>query len=111
VSFSASVSVSAFATDMPPPKQPQVEPELPARRSEIRRQRQSLPQPNGPVDKLLAFKVCFEKIRVVKLPFEDLFGLLNKSLTCPLQNSLKWNQSCQHGGARSAASVSPYLSP
>ncbi|KAJ5841857.1 hypothetical protein N7534_011687 [Penicillium rubens] len=34
-----------FATDMPPPKQPQVEPELPARRSEIRRQRQSLPQP------------------------------------------------------------------
>ncbi|KAJ5479684.1 hypothetical protein N7530_005193 [Penicillium desertorum] len=34
-----------FATDMPPPKQPQVEPELPARRSEVRRQRQPLPQP------------------------------------------------------------------
>ncbi|KGO74859.1 B-block binding subunit of TFIIIC [Penicillium italicum] len=36
-----------FDIDMPPPppKQPQVEPELPARRSEIRRQRLSLPEP------------------------------------------------------------------
>ncbi|CAG8903591.1 unnamed protein product [Penicillium egyptiacum] len=34
-----------FDVDLPPPKQPQVEPELPARRSEVRRQRQPLPQP------------------------------------------------------------------
>lgn len=37
-----------FDIDMPPPKPPQVEPELPARRSEVRRQRQSLPQPPLP---------------------------------------------------------------
>ncbi|KAJ5603999.1 hypothetical protein N7537_006955 [Penicillium hordei] len=37
-----------FDIDMPPPKPPQVEPELPARRSEVRRQRQSLPQPPPP---------------------------------------------------------------
>ncbi|KAJ5497312.1 B-block binding subunit of TFIIIC [Penicillium fimorum] len=35
-----------FDIDMPPPpKQPEVEPDLPARRSEVRRQRQPLPQP------------------------------------------------------------------
>ncbi|KAJ5940237.1 hypothetical protein N7516_000405 [Penicillium verrucosum] len=37
-----------FDIDMPPPKPPQVEPELPARRSEVRRQRLSLPQPPPP---------------------------------------------------------------
>ncbi|OQE44565.1 hypothetical protein PENCOP_c002G04970 [Penicillium coprophilum] len=36
-----------FDIDMPPPpKQPEVEPDLPVRRSDVRRQRQSLPQPS-----------------------------------------------------------------
>ncbi|KAJ5515783.1 hypothetical protein N7527_007343 [Penicillium freii] len=37
-----------FDIDMPLPKPPQLEPELPARRSEVRRQRQSLAQPPPP---------------------------------------------------------------
>lgn len=37
-----------FDIDMPPPKQSQVEPDLPPRRSEVRRQRQPLPQPPAP---------------------------------------------------------------
>ncbi|KAJ5200537.1 B-block binding subunit of TFIIIC [Penicillium cf. griseofulvum] len=46
-----------FDIDMPPPKQPATEPDLPPRRSEVRRQRQALPQsPSTPIPKLETLK-------------------------------------------------------